>query len=194
MLVNERTCFDYLNCFEILTFSIENGPFCIYLKHVKKKKKVISKQMFFSKYHNGIFQEPPNFVPVILSWIGRRVNIISFPQFHFLQVFVFQWKVLCQKKKTTTTVIPHILDSNGVICLLHFTGYLKTNCTILVHHPFWHLSGKSCGRPYRARRQHSQWGVQIENTSSIVRSKISGDCPYAERLCSDLARGLLGAA
>lgn len=99
-----------------------------------------------------------------------------------------------KKKKTTTTVIPHILDSNGVICLLHFTGYLKTNCTILVHHPFWHLSGKSCGRPYRARRQHSQWGVQIENTSSIVRSKISGDCPYAERLCSDLARGLLGAA
>lgn len=104
--------------------------------------KVISKQMFFAKYQDGIFKESPNLVPIIFSWMGRRVNTSSFPQSHFLKGFLFQWKVLFQKKPSTTAVIPHILDSNGVVCFLHFSGYLEADCKILVSPilaPLWQV-------------------------------------------------------
>lgn len=85
-------------------------------------------------------------------------------------------------------VIPHILDSDGVIWFLHFSGSLRQAVKHwCVTHSGTVLASKCCDRSYRALRLHSYWEVQIENTSSIVCAPKDLDWPYAERLCSVLA-------
>lgn len=150
--------------------------------------------MFFSKYRDGIFQESPNLVPIILSWTGRRVNTSSFPQSHFLKVFFFQWKVLFQKIPSTTAVTPHILDSNGVVCFLHFSGYLEADCKKMVSPvlaPLWQVLWQTIQGTEIAliARRSAKWKYIFH-----CAIKWSGDCPYAERLCSNLARELPEAA
>lgn len=124
------------------------------------------------KYQDGIFQECPNFVSIILS----HNLIFQKSQFSSAKHFV-------KKDFSTMAVIPHILDFAGSFisvgslrqavkywCVTHSGAVLAS--VVTDHTGHWDCT---------------QWEVQIENTSSIVFAPKGLDWPYPERLCCALA-------